>query len=82
MQRSLSRTLFNQTAQNAIGTSGQATRVSIFAIIIVGVIAGLIVGLITSPNYTIQGFFLGFAGGALITTAAYFFTNEKGQPKR
>jgi uncharacterized transporter YbjL len=82
MTRSLIETLINQTAENASGTTGQTTRVSIFAIILVGLIAGLIVGLITSPTYTIQGFFLGFAGGALITTAAYFFTTEKGQPRR
>ena len=53
---------------------------SIFGIFIVGLLMGLIVGLLTSPNYTTQGFFLGFAGGALITTAAYFLAAEKGQP--
>jgi hypothetical protein len=56
--------------------------VSIFGIIVVGLIAGLVVGLITSPNFTLQGFFLGFAGGSLITVAIYFFSTPKGRTVR
>lgn len=76
----LNKILLTQTADTATDTGSQGVRVSIFGIIIVGLLMGLIVGLLTSPNYTTQGFFLGFAGGALITTAAYFLAAEKGQP--
>ena len=69
-----------QIEETATASGSQGTRVSIFGIIIVGLLVGLIVGLLTSPNYTTQGFFLGFAGGALITTAAYFLTTEKSRP--
>jgi hypothetical protein len=78
----LNKTLLTQIAESAVGGSGQGTQISIFGIIVVGLIAGLIVGLITSPNFTIQGFFLGFAGGALITVVLYFYATQKGGPAR
>lgn len=78
----LNKILLSQIEESATATGSQGVRVSIFGIIIVGLLMGLIVGLLTSPNYTTQGFFLGFAGGALITTAAYFLAAEKGQPVR
>ncbi|HYY90511.1 MAG TPA: hypothetical protein VE955_00820 [Candidatus Dormibacteraeota bacterium] len=71
-----------ETAQTLTGASGQGVNVSIFGIIVVGLIAGLVVGLITSPNFTLQGFFLGFAGGALITVAIYFFSTPKSRTAR
>ena len=71
-----------QLAASASHPANQGPRVSIFGIIIVGLLTGLIVGLLTSPANTIQGFFLGFAGGSLVTTAAYFLTTAKGQPSK
>lgn len=62
--------------EKAAGDS-QQVRVSIFGIIIVGLIAGLIVALITGPSYTFQGFFLGFAGGSLIMVTIYFFSTQR-----
>lgn len=64
--------------ETATASGSQGIQVSLFGIIIVGLLFGLIVGLITSPGHTLQGFFLGFAGGSLIAVAAYFFTSEKG----
>jgi len=52
----------------------------VFGIIVVGLLAGLVVGLLTGPNFTLQGFFLGFAGGALITAGLYFYSAEKSRP--
>jgi hypothetical protein len=75
-------TLISAIPETPGAGSSQGTRVSIFAIIVVGLIAGLIVGLITSPNFTLQGFFLGFAGGSLITVALYFFATDKGRAVR
>ena len=77
----LSRSIFAAVTEKTAGESGQGTRVSIFGIIIVGLIAGLIVGLITGPSYTAQGFFLGFAGGSLITVAVYFLSTQR-NPQR
>ena len=57
----------------------KGTRVSIFGIIIVGLIGGLIVGLVVNSTFTLEGFFLGFAGGALVTVGVYFFTSSKGR---
>ena len=71
-----------QIEETATASGSQGTRVSIFGIIIVGLLLGLIVGLVTSPAYTVQGFFLGFAGGALIAVAAYFFATERDQPAK
>ncbi len=79
---SLERSNLSATAETVSGGGGQGTRVSIFGIIVVGLIGGLIVGLVTSPGYTLQGFFLGFAGGSLITVAIYFFSIDKGRPAR
>jgi hypothetical protein len=78
----LNKTLLATIPGTSSGASGQTVRVSVFAIIIVGLIAGLIVGLITSPGYTLQGFFIGFAGGSLITVAVYFFSFERSSPAR
>jgi predicted lipid-binding transport protein (Tim44 family) len=55
---------------------------SVFGIIVVGLLAGLVVGLLTGPNFTLQGFFLGFAGGALITAGLYFYSAERSRPAR
>lgn len=57
------------------------TPVSIFGIIIVGLLTGLIVGLNVNPAFTLQGFFLGFAGGALVTAGLYFYTASKSRPQ-
>ena len=76
----LNKTTLATTTGTSASTSGQASRVSVFGIIIVGLIAGLIVGLITSPSYTLQGFFIGFAGGSLITVAVYFMSFERSRP--
>ncbi len=75
---SMSETFLATVSEKATGASGQTVQVSIFAIIIVGLIAGLIVGLITGPSYTVQGFFLGFAGGSLITVTIYLFKTGGG----
>ena len=77
--RSISKILLATATNNPTCATGQGVQVSIFAIIIVGLIAGLIVGLITSPTYTIEGFFLGFMGGSLITVAIYLFKTGGGQ---
>jgi uncharacterized transporter YbjL len=77
----LNRSILAAVTEKTGGESSQGTRVSIFGIIIVGLIAGLIVGLITGPSYTAQGFFLGFAGGSLITVAAYFLAAQRSPPR-
>lgn len=79
---SLRRVIHAADANDATAAAGQAGRVSIFGIILVGLIAGLIVGLITSPAFTVQGFFLGFAGGSLITVVVYIFTSQRSPPGR
>src|SRR5437899_11781010 len=55
---------------------------SVFGIIVVGLLAGLVVGLLSGPDFTLQGFFLGFAGGALITAGLYFCLAQGGVPAR
>src|SRR2546428_8027083 len=55
---------------------------SVFGIIVVGLLAGLVVGLLSGPDFTLQGFFLGFAGGALITAGVSFFFAVREQPTR
>jgi hypothetical protein len=73
------------TSENKNGSSGSGTRTpppSVFGIIVVGLLAGLVVGLLTGPNFTLQGFFLGFAGGALITAGLYFYSSERSRPPR
>jgi len=77
---------FNALAsENKDGSSGSGARTpppSVFGIIVVGLLAGLVVGLVVGPNFTLQGFFLGFAGGALITAGLYFYSSERGRPPR
>ena len=66
-------------------SSGSATSTpppSVFGIIVVGLLAGLVVGLLAGPNFTLQGFFVGFAGGALITAGLYFYSAERSRPAR
>jgi hypothetical protein len=55
---------------------------SVFGIIVVGLLAGLVAGLLAGPNFTLQGFFLGFAGGALITAGLYFYSAERSPPAK
>ena len=55
---------------------------SVFGIVVVGLLAGLVVGLLAGSNFTLQGFFLGFAGGALITAGLYFYSAERSRPAR
>jgi len=77
---------FNALAsESKDGSSGSGARTpppSVFGIIVVGLLAGLVVGLVAGPNFTLQGFFLGFAGGALITAGLYFFSSERSRPPR
>src|SRR3989449_10882812 len=55
---------------------------SVFGIIVVGLLAGLVVGLLSGPDFTLQGFFLGFAGGALITAVlCFFFSRSSATPR-
>jgi uncharacterized transporter YbjL len=82
MMISISRNILAAITEKAGGASSQGTPVSLFGIIIVGLLGGLIVGLITSPSYTLQGFFLGFAGGSLITVAVYAFTTQRSGPAK
>jgi hypothetical protein len=74
------KTLLATATEKPKEAPGQGVQVSIFAIIIVGLIGGLLVGLMVGPTYTIQGFFLGFAGGSLITVAVYLFKTGGGRP--
>lgn len=55
---------------------------SVFGIVVVGLLTGLVVGLLVGPSFTLQGFFLGFAGGALITAGLYFYTSGRSSPSR
>lgn len=64
------------------GADTLAPSPSIFGIIVVGLLAGLVTGLLAGPNFTLQGFFLGFAGGALITAGVYFYSAERNSPPR
>ena len=77
---------FNALAsENKDGSSGSGARTpppSVFGIIVVGLLAGLVIGLLAGPNFTLQGFFLGFAGGALITAGLYFYSSERSRPPR
>jgi hypothetical protein len=77
----LNMSILATVAEETLGESGEGARVSIFGIIVVGLIAGLIVGLITGPSYSAQGFFLGFAGGSLITVALYFLVAQRSPPR-
>jgi len=77
---------FNASAsENKDGPPGSGARTpppSVFGIIVVGLLAGLVVGLLTGPNFTLQGFFLGFAGGAVVTAGLYFYSAERSRPAR
>ena len=73
------------SVENEDHTKGSATGApppSVFGIVVVGLLAGLVVGLLAGPNLTLQGFFLGFAGGALITAGLYFYSAERSRPAR
>ncbi len=48
-----------------------------FGIVVVGLVFGLIVGLSATPDFTVEGFFLGFAGGALITAGVSLFVHGR-----
>jgi hypothetical protein len=75
---------FNASAaenkDSSTGSDSHSPPPSVFGIIVVGLLAGLVVGLLAGPNFTLQGFFLGFAGGALITAGLYFYTTERSRP--
>ena len=66
--------------KRATGSTG--TQASIFGIIVLGLIGGLIVGLIVGPSFTFEGFFLGFAGGALIAASLYWYATSNNRPSR
>ena len=71
--------------ENKDSPAGSDTRSpppSVFGIIVVGLLVGLVVGLLVGPNFTLQGFFIGFAGGALITAGLYFYTIDRSRPQR
>ncbi len=78
--------MFNvSSTENKDSSSGLAMGApppSVFGIVVVGLLAGLVVGLLAGPNFTLQGFFLGFAGGALITAGLYFYSAERSRPAR
>jgi hypothetical protein len=63
-------------------SGNQGTQASIFGIIVLGLIGGLIVGLIVGPGATFDGFFLGFAGGALIAASLYWYATGKKRPSK
>ena len=71
------------STENKDASSGPGARTpapSVFGIIIVGLLTGLVVGILAGPNFTLQGFGLGFAGGALITAGLYFYRIERNRP--
>jgi hypothetical protein len=78
--------MFNvSSTENKDPSNGLATGApppSVFGILVVGLLAGFVVGLLAGPNFTVQGFFLGFAGGALITAGLYFYSAERSRPAR
>jgi len=77
---------FNASSEENVapstGSNAGSPPPSVFGIIVVGLLTGLVVGLLTGPNFTLQGFFLGFAGGALITAGLYFYTSQRSQAAR
>jgi hypothetical protein len=68
--------------ESSTGSNPRNPPPSVFGIIVVGLLAGLVIGLLAGPNFTLQGFFLGFAGGALITAGLYFYSAERSQPAK
>jgi hypothetical protein len=71
-----------ENRDSSTGTDTRAPPPSVFGIIVVGLLTGLVVGLLIGPSFTLQGFFLGFAGGALITAGLYFYTSGRSRPSR
>jgi hypothetical protein len=71
-----------ENKDSSAGSNTHSPPPSVFGIIVVGLLVGLVVGLLASPNFTLQGFFLGFAGGALITAGLYFYTTERSRPTK
>lgn len=74
--------LATENKDSSAGSDTHTSPPSVFGIIVVGLLAGLVVGLLAGPNFTLQGFFLGFAGGALITAGLYFYSSERSSPAR
>ena len=70
------------TTDSSTGSDTRSPPPSVFGIIVVGLLTGLVVGLLLGPSFTLQGFFLGFAGGALITAGLYFYTAERSPSSR
>ena len=71
-----------EVSEPSTGSNPRATPPSVFGIIVVGLLVGLVAGLLAGPSFTLQGFFLGFAGGALVTAGLYFYSAERGQPAK
>ena len=71
-----------EVRDSSAGSNPRTPPPSIFGIIVVGLLAGLVAGLLAGPNFTLQGFFVGFAGGALVTAGLYLYSAERGQPAK
>jgi len=71
-----------EVRDSSTGSSPRTPPPSVFGIIVVGLLAGLVVGLLAGPNFTLQGFFVGFAGGALVTAGLYFYSAERSPPAK
>jgi hypothetical protein len=71
-----------EVRDSLIGSNPRNPPPSVFGIIVVGLLAGLVAGLLAGPNFTLQGFFLGFAGGALVTAGLYFYSAERSRPAK
>jgi len=54
---------------------------SVFGIIVVGLLTGLVVGLLTGPTSLCRASF-SFRGGALVTAGLYFYTSQRSQAAR
>jgi predicted lipid-binding transport protein (Tim44 family) len=72
----------SENREASSGPAADAPPPSVFGIIVVGLLAGLVVGLFAGPNFTLQGFFVGFAGGALVTAGLYFYSSERSRAAR
>jgi len=71
-----------EKSDSSTGSDNRGPPPSVFGIIVVGLLTGLVVGLLIGPSFTLQGFFLGFAGGALATAGLYFYTSDRRRPAR
>ena len=71
-----------ENRDSSTGSDKHAPPPSVFGIIVVGLLTGFVVGLLVGSSFTLQGFFLGFAGGALITAGFYFYSSGRGSPSR